>query len=470
MTRFILIFGFLSIASAAAAEGVIVAGRLPNGTPYLNFNYNFQTRQEAISTGLNNCQMSGAYNCSIRDTFNNGCVATTINAHGAVGMSSGSDIYEAHNNALRQCAYARTDCRIHTSGCDTISEAEADRQMAAEARAEHLADLKAAEAQRAATLVPPKPEPATRPIVAEANTQERLFASFADSPGNLLWVAFVVVTMAVVWAVWWDLGTGTNIASNWQSSTGPPPLSSFDRAGTNSPSPSQTDTRNPLAARHALELAYSYILEVEPMIARVFDDPALKRSILNTVSLASKQLYLAQEHDPTISYLDPKGEAGEIRIDGVKSIALLYEGIARGAENPKHAIPIIEKAITLNPNNPGFYYWVGSFHSILRNKNAAVAAFEKAVALDPNNVDLRKELDRAVNMAWSEIAISKTFRAGRSTIRNVKFAASLALLAFIVCVVISLIYNYGIANFGTGIGMIIALAIGAKIAEVAGRY
>ena len=463
MTRFILILGFSAFATAAAAEGVVISGTWPNGTSYLNFNYNFQTRQEAISAGLNDCQMSGAYNCAIRDTFNTGCVATTINVYGAVGIGSGSDVYEANNNALRHCAKTRISCNIHTSGCDTVDEAAVQRQIDAEAAAKNLAALQEAEARRAAALVPPKPEPATRPSVSTVpDTQD-----YGPKSENFLWVAFVVVILAVIAAVWLDIGTGTNIASNWQSSTGPPPLPSFD-TGTYSPTP--IDARNPQAARHALELAYSYVLEVEPMIGRVFDDPALKRSILNTISLASKQLYLAQDMDPTISYLDPKGEAGEIRIDGVKSIALLYEGIARGAENPKHAIPIIEKAISLNPNNPGFYYWLGSFHSVLRNKNPAVEAFEKAVALDPNNVDLRKELDRAVNMAWSEIAISKTFRAGRSTIRNVKFAASLAVLAVIVCIVIGLIYNYGIANFGTGIGMLIALAIGAKIAEAAGRY
>ena len=169
-------------------------------------------------------------------------------------------------------------------------------------------------------------------------------------------------------------------------------------------------------AREALEVALSYLEEVRADLTTLVTNPSSALDLLNTVSLAAKQLDEAQRHDPTatLTIEDTNGQSNTLDQTLLRSQALAFEGICHSVTDPKRAIPILERATELDPSNPIPYQALGMAHADLFNKQEAVAAYEQAVALRPDDIELRKELDRARNMPVTSVVVDRTARGVRA--------------------------------------------------------
>lgn len=183
------------------------------------------------------------------------------------------------------------------------------------------------------------------------------------------------------------------------------------------PIPAPRAPRDTAGAIAALELAVAYIDEVRAATTPAPDDAEARRHQLNTLSLAAKQLDLAQQLDPDAVLEQPEGvDVVRLTLNEIKAEALLLEGITHQSYDLRRAIPALVAATKLNPSGPRAFYVLGLVHAGNRNKKAAVAAFAQAVALDPKNLAYRKELNRVQNLSGAEIAAYKATRVAERTV------------------------------------------------------
>lgn len=207
-------------------------------------------------------------------------------------------------------------------------------------------------------------------------------------------------------------------------------------------------------AVEAMQLAQAYLDEVD-----LEGLPKTAQANLNTISLATKQILVAERADPDATLtLELEGGSIEKGINNLKAHALLYEGICLSIEIPKRAIGVFEKAIAIEPDNPQIHFWLGTTHADLFNKSRAVQALEKAVELDPTNINYRKALDRAKNISEAQIAIDRAFSMGRA----IKRLAIVAVVLFVVGLCTSIIGTYGLGNVTNAIVLIIMIGIFAR--------
>lgn len=180
------------------------------------------------------------------------------------------------------------------------------------------------------------------------------------------------------------------------------------------PPPEPPRERDTPAAIAALELAHAYIEEVREAERPGVEDKDMRKDQLNTLSLAAKQLDLAEQNDPdaVLEGQDAKDIPYRYTVNELKAEALLLEGLTHQMFDLRRAIPALQKATALNPNQAQAFYVLGLTHASNMNKAEAIVAYECAVALDPKNIVYRKELNRAQNMSVSEIAAFKATRAG----------------------------------------------------------
>ena len=192
----------------------------------------------------------------------------------------------------------------------------------------------------------------------------------------------------------------------------PPPLPSAEQ-------PRDTDT-----AVDAMQLAHAYIAEFHDKLSSVMTDPALAATVLNTLSLVSRQLEIAERADPsaTLTVEHEDGTVATFTLTEMKGNALFYEGLCRSVDNPKRAIQILEQALQLMPDSATTSFWIGMFHAEMLNKARAVAAFEQTVALDPRDIDYRKELLRAQSISGAQIAFDRAAGGVRTTVSVAKWA------------------------------------------------
>lgn len=196
--------------------------------------------------------------------------------------------------------------------------------------------------------------------------------------------------------------------------------------------------RDTVAAVEAMELTHGYMTEVENDGA---GDPDKAARHLNTLSLASKQLAIAERADPdaVLTVPDKEGVPLAFTLLNLKTAALFNEGLCRAPGNKKRAIRVLEQAVALDPHHADAHYWIGVFNAMLLNKSAAVAAFEKAVSLDPKNIEYRKELERARNISVTEVAYDRTAGAVVKTVQIGRWLWAGFWLFFIGAFVIALI-------------------------------
>lgn len=178
----------------------------------------------------------------------------------------------------------------------------------------------------------------------------------------------------------------------------------------------QTGIRDTSAALAAMKLAQAYIEEVREAGVPDAEDIETRKEHLNSLSLAAKQLQLAQQADPDAAIEEPLETGGTARttIKQIQSEALLREGLTHQVYDTKRAIPALEKATQADPLNAHAFYVLGLVHATNMYKTAAINAFAKALALDPDNIKYRKELNRAQNISASEAIAYKATRAGES--------------------------------------------------------
>lgn len=202
---------------------------------------------------------------------------------------------------------------------------------------------------------------------------------------------------------------------------------------------SHTRPRDPVTALAALELAHAYLRDVQGGLGDVSGDPARQAQSLNDLSLASKQLTLAERADPTavLSIEDPEGESHAFSLRSLKVQALFLEGVCRAETDPKRAIRILQQAVALEPTAADAHYWIGLINMIHMRRAQAVAALKTAVALEPKNLAYRKELGRAENISGAQIAFDRVATGARTTKRTLKWAV----VGLIAILVISFIAN-----------------------------
>jgi hypothetical protein len=172
--------------------------------------------------------------------------------------------------------------------------------------------------------------------------------------------------------------------------------------------------RDTVGAMAAMELAYAFIEEVRAAETPGLEDKEARKQLLNTLSLASRQLDAAEKLDPD-AILEGQDEGDtplRFTINELKSEALLLEGLTHQVYDLKRAIPALVGATKADSNNARAFFILGLTHAANMNKTNAVAAFQRAVELDPKNIKYRKELSRTESLSAAEIAGYKATRAG----------------------------------------------------------
>lgn len=171
--------------------------------------------------------------------------------------------------------------------------------------------------------------------------------------------------------------------------------------------------RDTPAAIEALELAFAYIEEVRNQDTPAIDDKATLKDHLNTLSLAAKQIALAEKRDPdAILEVEIDGDVRTFTINELKAVALYIEGATYQPFDTRRAVPALRAAIAADPSNPNSYYLLGLIHFANHNKLEAVEALKRATELNPKNLEYRKSLDRAESLTGTQIAGYKAVRAG----------------------------------------------------------
>lgn len=255
-------------------------------------------------------------------------------------------------------------------------------------------------------------------------------------------------------------GGNEGINKEWEGLSATPSLGASVSAGvepkSEAPEPYQT-----AAAVDALKLANSYLRELDEPIGDALDDPIKAAHFLETVTLASKQIAIAEDNDATatITVEAQDGEQITKDVSGLKAEALFYEAMCRAGEDMKRAAKIMEQAIALKPAIPQFYFTYGIFHQRMMNKKKAVEALERAVNLEPDNIEYRKELDRTRNIPESEVVIAKGMEAGRKGVNILSWiGATLSIILFILLFV-ALVQNDMKTAFGAFVLLVIMGAI-----------
>ena len=186
--------------------------------------------------------------------------------------------------------------------------------------------------------------------------------------------------------------------------------------------------RDPITALAALELAQAFMSGVADGISAVQGNPALAAQSLNELSLASRQLNLAECADPSAALtIEVDGDSVTFTLTELKARALFLEGICRSEADPNRAIRILTQAVELEPMMARAHYSIGLLEATLYHKERAIAALERAVALEPKNLDFRKDLHRVRNISASEIVFEHAASGTRKTIRGVKIAGACVL-------------------------------------------
>ncbi len=202
------------------------------------------------------------------------------------------------------------------------------------------------------------------------------------------------------------------------SSPTPPPPAPTPAVTTVAPSQPQQPAkpRDTPAALAAMELAFAYLEEVQRAPKPGLEDTVLRKELLNSLSLATRQLEAASTHDPDaiLETTDSDGDAIRCSIEQLKSEVLLTEGRTHMIYDVRRALPALDAATRHDPQHAVAFYTLGLAQAANMNRGPAIEAFEHAVALEPTNIQFRLELDRARNLSGAEVAAYKATRAAEN--------------------------------------------------------
>ncbi len=220
------------------------------------------------------------------------------------------------------------------------------------------------------------------------------------------------------------------------------------------PMPKAPPPRDAVSAVAALQLAHAYLREVQDNLKALDGNAAMAAHLLNDLSLASKQLAVAEGADATAILTDD--EHGTFGLADLKARALFCEAVCRSGTDPKRAIRILHQSVALEPMLAPAHYWIGSLEADLFHKAQAIAAFERAIAIDPDNLDYKMELGRAHNISMSQVAFERAASGTRFGVRVAKLTGA----GFALLLVITIIMH--LANPATRLATIFALVVGSS--------
>lgn len=223
--------------------------------------------------------------------------------------------------------------------------------------------------------------------------------------------------------------------------------------------------RDSVTARAALELAYSYLMEIpSETIIKDTDDSARHRS---TLALAAKQLDIAQRADPSVTHsLEVPGAPPEvITQQRLRARLLQLEALTWANDNPRREIRLLTQATEIDPTYSSPFYSLGVAHFLARNRAPAIAALERALILEPGNLEIIKQLDRARHMTDAEIAAYKFTNAATGTASAGIKAWNVLRITFLVGtpLVVLLVIASFTGSVGGALSLLVALAVCAPI-------
>jgi tetratricopeptide (TPR) repeat protein len=148
----------------------------------------------------------------------------------------------------------------------------------------------------------------------------------------------------------------------------------------------------------ALELASSYIDEVESVIDQIESDHHQGNKLLRTLDLAKKQADRAKNLDEDAIYKHDNATIYLARILGNKAI---IENIAFGKRTA--ALETLKKALELSEDLDPNQYAIGAIYAEIGDKERALFHLKKAIDLAPENVEYRKLYDRVENTSTTKM-------------------------------------------------------------------
>lgn len=187
--------------------------------------------------------------------------------------------------------------------------------------------------------------------------------------------------------------------------------SAFPKRPVQIPTPSPPPLRDPVTAQQALQLARSYLDEIDggsPWKSPDVDDNN-RSQYLDTLKLAARQLMIARYADPTATLtIETKDSPTDnFALRDLEAMCLFYEAHTRFTKQPTKAIAISERAAHIAYDLPLLWHSTGLFNFIFYNKQSAIHNHIRALSLDEGNLTFRKSLDRAQNLSPLTIFLGK---------------------------------------------------------------
>jgi len=154
----------------------------------------------------------------------------------------------------------------------------------------------------------------------------------------------------------------------------------------------------------ALYTAYTHLIDVvQRRLKNVteYSDPEIRDGDLQALSMANQQLDQAATLEPSAVLTLELEDDGDIVFsqNELRANCLHEEGFITSLTNAINGVAIIDKAISLDPDNAGYHASAGRVYLEELNKQKSIYHFQRAVDLNPNDMEYRRHLDIAENLS-----------------------------------------------------------------------
>jgi tetratricopeptide (TPR) repeat protein len=179
-------------------------------------------------------------------------------------------------------------------------------------------------------------------------------------------------------------------------------------------------------AVRCLELAQSYLTEIEDSVDSLEGNESLGRQMMKTVDLAMKQI-------DTADRLDASAQLDGADVAYFRARAFGDKGMVENLGLGKRAAAIasLKRSLEYCDDVAMTHYAIGGIYAQSGNKEQAISHLQRAVELEPDNVEYRKLLDRLENVSGVGLRAS-AFRGSWKTLLilgGLSFVGLLILLA-----------------------------------------
>ncbi|KAB2943072.1 MAG: DUF4189 domain-containing protein [Hyphomicrobium sp.] len=460
MFRHICLALLLSVAPFAStlADTVTVMG-FTDDAAFLALATN-SNLTDARTKALAACQEK-ARSCRVLEVVTSGCYAVALSP-GAFWTGKGPTLNTATAAARTKCFNQSPDCTIKITMCDAKAYAPHETALVCDNSTcdiprsgrknfdgiTILSDpIRKEEPKPLAAAPTPQAPPPPTPLAQHKPTSYELFVQLLSRLKKDIGPAADAVFASPIYkagataflgllalGVSYELAKKYHLRERWQRFVyldGPPPIphepelqtaSFFTRVKARITSLNPLPARAPptpeqgRAAQSALKLAHSLIFDHDQPY-RALEDTSYAIDLLESSTLAAKQIAIAQSNDPTATFTDEEGKLFEP--GALKAATLHMEAIARFNHNPKKSLKILKQAIAIAPHAAPFHYAYGNL-ALDSDYKGAIRALQQAVALEPENIDYEKTLLRAKNISKGERVIAGSFKIARKTYSTVR--------------------------------------------------